>query len=136
VRRGSPLQRELAKYASEDPKNQLAQELGQLRKLIVSLIAATAQAGRFATKQFAKVAPHEIEVLEKAKGGGWSNWEKRYWRCYCDMFGALEGDVLENELRRAFADYVETLMRGPISDRPSGGGGGGGGSSGEGGARR
>jgi hypothetical protein len=118
IRRGAPLQRELGRYNGEDPRNQLTQEIGQLRKLIVSLIAATAQAGRFATKQFAKLAPHEIEVLERAKGG-WGALEKRLWRCYCDLYGQMEGDAIENEIRRAFSDYVETLMRGPVAERPS-----------------
>ena len=116
IRRGAPLQLELGRFNADDQRNQLTQEIGQLRKLIVSLIAATAQAGRFATKQFSKLAPHEIEVLERAKGG-WGALEKRLWRCYCDLYAQMEGDAIENEIRRAFSDYVEALMRGPVAEK-------------------
>ena len=112
VKRPANLQKTMGRFAAGDqdtPRGQVAQDLNKLRALTAGLIAAMSQTGRFAVQHFKSFGPEEIKALV---GSSMIGAEARYWRKYVELATAQDPIVVEQEIRKAIADYCEQVIRG------------------------
>jgi hypothetical protein len=112
VKRPASLQKTMARFASGDqdtPRGQVSQDLNKLRALTAGLIAAMSQTGRFAVQHYKNFGPEEIKALV---GSSMIGAEARYWRKYVELATAQDPAVVEQEIRKAIADYAEQVIRG------------------------
>jgi len=116
-RRGSMLQKILGTFLAGDPevgRGQVTQELGKLRQLIAAFVASIPQAGKFATRHFARFAPSEIEVMVNAekKFGLLHGREATCWRKYAELASAIDEQSIDTEIRKSITEYAQQLMKG------------------------
>jgi hypothetical protein len=112
VKRPANLQKTMGRFTAGDqdtPRGQVAQDLSKLRMLTAGLIAAMSQTGRFAVQHYKNFGPEEIKALV---GTSMIGAEGRYWRKYVELAAAQDPIVVEQEIRKAIADYCEQVIRG------------------------
>jgi len=115
LRRGKAINRTVSRFLSGDPqitRSQVSQELQQLRQLALSLIMALSRASeQFANDFLARLAPEHIESLvPKSVLPG--HQERMYWRKYKQLTVELSDMAIEQEIKQAIAQYVQSLMIG------------------------
>lgn len=89
-------------------------ELKMLQRLMAAIITAVGGVGRqFAKNHLARYSPAEISALVRMERGGvLVSQEVKCWRKYSELAEALTEDSMEMELRKAIADYAESLLKG------------------------
>lgn len=117
IKRPAPLPRTMGRYTAGDPeigKQQVKQELEQLRKLTAALISAVSQAGRtFAQRHSDRFSPGAIEALTKMSPGKFmQSIEARCWEKYKELAGPMDAASIEAEFQQAIAAFAESLMKG------------------------
>lgn len=90
-------------------------ELKMLQKLIAATITAVGGVGKqFAKNYLGRYSPAEIEAAVTMEGV--SFWGKgrdgKCWEKYKELAETLTEDSMETELRKAIADYAESLLKG------------------------
>jgi len=118
IKRPAPLPRTMGRYTAGDPeigKQQVKQELEQLRKLTAALISAVSQAGRtFAQRHSDRLSPGAIEALAKMTPGKFmQSVEARCWEKYKELAGPMDAASIEAEFQQAIAAFAESLIKGP-----------------------
>ncbi len=116
IRRPGAIQKIAAKFATGDPntaRSQVIHDLGRLRRLVASLVAAIGQTGKFAAEHLARLAPAEIESIVRSEGTGiLGNAKAKCWSKYVELVGGIDDAKLEQEIFQAVAGYCERLMEG------------------------
>ncbi|MBN2133770.1 MAG: hypothetical protein JW741_29985 [Sedimentisphaerales bacterium] len=90
-------------------------ELQMLQKLIAATITAVGGVGRqFAKNYLARYAPREIEAAVALEGTSFfgKSRDGKCWEKYKELAETLTEDSMEAELRKAIADYAESLLKG------------------------
>ena len=113
-----------ALFVVGDPEVNLAQMtelLGKTRQLIAGVLAALGAAGKiFAAQHLTRFAPGAIEEEANKEPGFFIGPEQKCWRKYKQIFGEINGAVIEQEIAGIIVEYAEDLILGP--SRPGGGG--------------
>lgn len=115
VRRGAAIDITIRRYLSGDSevtRSQVGQDLEQLRRLTASLILALGRASEHFSNGFlARFAPEQIEALvQKPLLPVFQ--EMAYWRKYKQLTADLNDAAIEQEIKQAIAQFVESLMIG------------------------
>jgi len=116
-RRASSLQKTLGRFLMGDPdipRGQVNQEIGKLRQLVAAFMASIPQAGKFATRHFAKFSPQEIEAMvnTEKKFGLLHGREATCWRKYAELAASIDEQSIDMEIRKSITDFAEQLMKG------------------------
>jgi len=112
------LRKRLAESLSEESPAQdqrIELELKMLQQLIAATITAVGGVGKqFAKNYLGRYSPAEIEAAVTMEGV--SFWGKgrdgKCWEKYKELAETLTEDSMETELRKAIADYAESLLKG------------------------
>ena len=107
----------LGEFLSEDSPSvdqKVERELKMLQRLIAAIITAVGGVGKqFAKKHLARFSPSEISALVRMERGSvLLSHEVKCWRKYFELAETLTEDAMETELRKAVADYAESLIKG------------------------
>jgi hypothetical protein len=99
---------------SDAARKQFENELKGLQRLIAAMVTAVGRVGhQFAKRHLTKFAPSEITALVRMEHGSvFVSHEVRCWRKYLELADTLTEDLIETEIRKAVADYAESLVRG------------------------
>jgi len=112
------LRKRMAESLSGDSPGQdqrIELELQMLQKLIAATITAVGGVGRqFAKSHLARYSPREIEAAVALEGTSFwgKSREGKCWEKYRELAETLTEDSMEAELRKAIADYAESLLKG------------------------
>jgi len=89
-------------------------ELKMLQRLVAAIITAVGGVGKqFAKSHLSRYSPSEISNLVRMERGGMLvSHEVKCWRKYFELAETLTEDTMEMELRKAIADYAESLIKG------------------------
>ena len=108
----------LRQFLSEDSPaldQKAERELKMLQRLVAAIITAVGGVGQqFAKNHLARFSPAEIKGMVNMEGGSrlLSSREVKCWRKYEELAATLTEDAMEAELRKAIADYAESLIKG------------------------
>ncbi len=117
VRRGSDLRRTLGRLAGGDEavaREQVAEEVERLRKLVAAIISAVRMAGaEFAQQHTARFSPDAVEAAKRSEGVSWAKAkEAQYWEKYCQLAATMTRDSIETDILGCIAKSAEKLMKG------------------------
>ncbi len=100
---------------SDASDKQAENELRMLQRLIIAATTAVGRLGsQFAKRHLGRFSPTEISNLVRMEHGSvFVSHEVKCWRKYLELAEALNEDFIEAEIRKAIADYVESLIKGP-----------------------
>ena len=122
-RRSGDFRKGAALFVVGDPEVNLSQMtdlLGKTRQLIAGLMAALGTAGKiFATQHLTRFSPAGIQEEANKEPGFFIGPEQKCWRKYKEVFGEINGAVIEQEIAAIIAKYTEELILG--AGRPGGG---------------
>ena len=112
-----------ALFVVGDPEVNLAQMndlLGKTRQLIAGVMAALGAAGKiFAAQHLTRFAPGAIEEEANKEPGFFIGPEQKCWRKYKQVFGEINGAMIEQQFADIIVQYAEDLILG--ASRPAGG---------------
>ncbi len=104
----------LGKYLVGDGdvgRSQVTDELEAFRRLSASLMLALSQSGQAAYKQLRKLHPDEIEaIIRNEKGSVLVSQDVRCWRRYRELAGDMDSALIEAEVLRSLASWVNEWM--------------------------
>ena len=113
-RRAQPLRELMGGLFASDATvapEQVRDALTSLGVLVAAMTSGIKQAGLVAERRLGQFSPGEIERAVDAEGRGLlTSKEIKLWRKYLQLWNAGSGGRLENEIREAIAQHVETLM--------------------------
>ncbi len=117
IRRAGNLKESTGQFIRHDPNTTLEQvshELKSLQRLIAAIVTAIGRVGgQYAKRHLSKFAPSEISaIVRMGPKSVLVSQEVKCWRKYVELADALTTDAVETEIRKAIADYVESLMKG------------------------
>lgn len=94
-------------------RKEIEKELNNLQRIVTAIITAVSRVGeQFARSYLAKFSPSEISALVKMEGGSvFLSHDVKCWNKYQELASDLTGTAVEAEVRKAVADYVESLMK-------------------------
>ncbi len=100
---------------SDASDKQAENELKMLQRLIIASTTAVGRLGsQFAKRHLGRFSPTEISNLVRMEHGSvFVSHEVKCWRKYLELAETLNEDFIEAEIRKAIADYVESLIKGP-----------------------
>lgn len=115
IKRRGQLQRAAGHFVSGDQevsRNEIQQELEELRQLTAATIAAVSQAGHLAYVRLGNLSPEAVMGAAKDEGkAAWQSWEAAYWKKYQQLAESLDPTTFEVEVMHAMADYVEQILK-------------------------
>jgi hypothetical protein len=90
-------------------------ELRMLQRLIAAITTAVGRVGsQFAKRHLGRFSPSEISTLVRMEHGSvFVSHEVKCWRKYLELAETLTEGSIEAEIRKAIADYAESLIKGP-----------------------
>ncbi len=107
------IMRDLLRPDRDVSADQAKDDMNRLGGLIAAITSAVRQAGRHASQYLGRFSPSEIENLARMEGGGLlTSREVKCWRKYVELAGAQNQSIIENEIKEAIANHVESLMKG------------------------
>jgi len=107
------IMRDLIRPGRDVSCEQVKEDLNRLGGLIAAITSAVRQAGRHTSQYLLRFAPGEVESMVKMERRGLlTGWEVKCWRKYVELAGAQNHDNIENEIREAIANHVESLLKG------------------------
>ena len=100
---------------SETPDKKAEHELRMLQRLIAAITTAVGRVGsQFAKRHLGRFSPSEIGTLVRMEHGSvFVSHEVKCWRKYLELAETLTEGSIEAEIRKAIADYAESLIKGP-----------------------
>jgi len=100
---------------SDTPDKKAEQELRMLQRLIAAITTAVGRVGsQFAKRHIGRFSPSEITTLVRMEHGSvFVSHEVKCWRKYLELAETLTEGSIEAEIRKAIADYAESLIKGP-----------------------
>jgi hypothetical protein len=100
---------------SDTPDKKIEHELRMLQRLIAAIITAVGRVGgQFAKRHLNRFSPSEISTLVRMEHGSvFVSHEVKCWRKYLELAETLTEGSIEAEIRKAIADYTESLVKGP-----------------------
>ena len=105
-----------AMFVTGDPEVNLAQMtdlLGKTRQLIAGVLAALGAAGKiFAAQHLTRFSPAAIQEEANKEPGFFVGPEQKCWRKYKEVFGEINGAVIEQEIAGIIVKYAEDLILG------------------------
>ena len=101
--------------ASDTPDKKAEDELRMLQRLIAAITTAVGRVGsQFAKRHLGRFSPSEISTLVRMEHGSvFVSHEVKCWRKYLELAETLTEGSIEAEIRKAIADYAESLIKGP-----------------------
>jgi len=101
--------------ASNTPDKESEHELRKLQRLIAAITTAVGRVGsQFAKRHLGRFSPSEISTLVRMEQGSvFVSHEVKCWRKYLELTETLTEGSIEAEIRKAIADYAESLIKGP-----------------------
>jgi len=115
IRSSDSLNTLLGRFVCADASDPGAEEeLQKLQRLIVAMITAIGRIGKqFGKQHLARFSPSEIAALvQMEQGSVFVSQEVKCWRKYSSLADTLTEDSIDLELRKAIADYAESLIKG------------------------
>jgi hypothetical protein len=118
IRPPASLKKTLGQFLSNDsktPDKNVEHQLRALQRLIAAITTAVGRVGsQFAKQHLARFSPSEISNLVRMEHGSvFVSHEVKCWRKYLELAGTLTEGSIETEIRKAIADYAESLIKGP-----------------------
>ncbi|KPK24441.1 MAG: hypothetical protein AMJ70_01895 [Dehalococcoidia bacterium SG8_51_3] len=100
---------------SATPEKKAENELKMLQRLIAAITTAVGRVGsQFAKRHLGRFSPSEISTLVRMEHGSvFVSHEVKCWRKYLELAETLTEGSIEAEIRKAIADYAESLIKGP-----------------------
>ena len=100
---------------SKTPDKKAEHELRMLQRLIAAITTAVGRVGsQFAKRHIGRFSPSEISTLVRMEHGSvFVSHEVKCWRKYLELAETLTEGSIEAEIRKAIADYAESLIKGP-----------------------
>jgi len=100
---------------SKTPDKKAEHELRMLQRLIAAITTAVGRVGsQFAKRHLGRFSPSEISTLVRMEHGSvFVSHEVKCWRKYLELSDTLTEGSIEAEIRKAIADYAESLIKGP-----------------------
>jgi hypothetical protein len=97
------------------PGQKVEQQVKTLQRLIAAITTAVGRVGnQFAKSHLARFSPSEISALVRMEHGSvFVSHEVKCWRKYLELAETLTEGSIETEIRKAIADYAESLIKGP-----------------------
>ena len=117
IRRPGNLKESIGQFirqGANTTREQVSHELKSLQRLIAAIVTAIGRVGgQYAKRHLSKFAPSEISaIVRMGPKSVLVSQEVKCWRKYVELADALTEDAVETEIRKAIADYVESLMKG------------------------
>lgn len=118
IRPPASLKKTLGQFLSDDsnmPDKKVKHQLKVLQRLIAAITTAVGRLGsQFAKHHLARFSPSEISTLVRMEHGSvFVSHEVKCWRKYLELAETLTEASIETEIRKAIADYAESLIKGP-----------------------
>jgi hypothetical protein len=100
---------------SAAPDKKAEHELRMLQRLIAAITTAVGRVGsQFAKRHIGRFSPSEISSLVRMEHGSvFVSHEVKCWRKYLELAETLTEGSIEAEIRKAIAEYAESLIKGP-----------------------
>jgi len=100
---------------SNTSEREAEHELRMLQRLIAAITTAVGRVGsQFAKRHLGRFSPSEISTLVRMEQGSvFVSHEVKCWRKYLELAETLTEGSIEAEIRKAIADYAESLIKGP-----------------------
>jgi hypothetical protein len=117
LRPPATLQKTLAQLLCDDSQEspqKAEHDLKMLQRLVAAIVTAVGGVGKqFGKRHLARFSPAEISALVRMEHGSvFVSHEVKCWRKYFELAETLTEDSIEMELRKALADYAESLIKG------------------------
>lgn len=117
IRPPAGLKKTLGQFVGGDaagPDQKFEPELRMLQRLVAAIVTAVGRVGKqFAKGHLARFSPSEISALVQMEHRSvFVSQEVQCWRKYVELAETLTEDSIEIELRKAIADYAESLIKG------------------------
>ena len=118
IRPSGSLKKTVGQYIcgeSVTPEKKAEHELRMLQRLIAAITTAVGRVGsQFAKKHIGRFSPSEISTLIRMEHGSvFVSHEVKCWRKYLELAETLTEGSIEAEIRKAIAEYAESLIKGP-----------------------
>ena len=118
IRPPGSLKKTMGQFISGDsgtPEKKAEAELRMLQRLIAAITTAVGRVGsQFAKRHLSRLSPSEISNLVRMEHGSvFVSHEVKCWRKYLELAETLTEGSIEAEIRKAIADYAESLIKGP-----------------------
>ena len=118
IRPSGSLKKTVGRYIcgeSSTPENKAENELRMLQRLIAAITTAVGRVGsQFAKRHLGRFSPSEISTLVRMEHGSvFVSHDVKCWRKYLELAETLTEGSIEAEIRKAIADYAESLIKGP-----------------------
>jgi len=118
IRPSGSLKKTVGQFICGDPKTpdkKAEHELRMLQRLIAAITTAVGRVGsQFAKRHLGRFSPSEISTLVRMEHGSvFVSHEVKCWRKYLELADTLTEGSIEAEIRKAIADYAESLIKGP-----------------------
>ncbi len=118
IRPSGSLKKTMEKFICGDsgaPDKKAEQELRMLQRLIAAITTAVGRVGsQFAKRHIGRFSPSEISTLVRMEHGSvFVSHEVKCWRKYLELAETLTEGSIEAEIRKAIAEYAESLIKGP-----------------------
>ncbi len=96
------------------PDKKAENELKMLQRLIAAITTAVGRVGsQFAKRHLGRFSPSEISTLVRMEHGSvFVSQEVKCWRKYLELAETLTEGSIEAEIRKAIAEYAESLIKG------------------------
>lgn len=100
---------------AKTPDKKAEHELRMLQRLIAAITTAVGRVGsQFAKRHLGRFSPSEISTLVRMEHGSvFVSHEVKCWRKYLELAETVTEGSIEAEIRKAIADYAESLIKGP-----------------------
>ena len=97
------------------PDKKAEHELIMLQRLIAAITTAVGRVGsQFAKRHIGRFSPSEISSLVRMEHGSvFVSHEVKCWRKYLELAETMTEGSIEAEIRKAIAEYAESLIKGP-----------------------
>ncbi len=118
IRPSGSLKKTVGQYICGDsatPDKKAEHELRMLQRLIAAITTAVGRVGsQFAKRHIGRFSPSEITTLVRMEHGSvFVTHDVKCWRKYLELAETLTEGSIEAEIRKAIADYAESLIKGP-----------------------
>ncbi|MHC4543622.1 MAG: hypothetical protein ACYTDW_01195 [Planctomycetota bacterium] len=118
IRPPASLRKTLGRFLSDDskmPDKKVEHQLKALQRLIAAITTAVGRVGsQFAKHHLARFSPSEISTLVRMEHGSvFVSHDVKCWRKYLELAETLTEGSIETEIRKAIADYAESLIKSP-----------------------
>ena len=118
IRPSGSLKKTVGQYICGDsatPEKKVEHELRMLQRLIAAITTAVGRVGsQFAKRHIGRFSPSEISTLIRMEHGSvFVSHDVKCWRKYLELAETLTEGSIEAEIRKAIAEYAESLIKGP-----------------------